>query len=125
MDGFPGIPGLCIQKTSMRIWIPRKISLDGYPETSLPDTHAQVWTVSLFLTDLPFYACSFTSMTGKYYKSPRHQGLLLSLQDIPPINIASCQFSPQIISSASGFCSSRRNLVIRELEIIMISVLII
>jgi hypothetical protein len=38
MDGFPGIPGLCIQKTSMRIWIPRKISLDGYPETACDDS---------------------------------------------------------------------------------------
>ena len=56
MDGFPGIPGLCIQKTSMRIWIPRKISLDGYPETSLPDTqgythtHAQVWWPRYYLS---------------------------------------------------------------------------
>lgn len=79
--------------------------------------------LSSFLTKFPFYACSFTSWQ-QVVRVTRHQGLLLSLQDISPIKIASCQSSSRFISSASGFCPSIRNLVTKDPEIIMIRVLI-
>jgi hypothetical protein len=47
----------------MRIWIPRKISLDSYPEANLADTqgythtHAQVCTVAPHVTAI---SCIYT-----------------------------------------------------------------
>jgi hypothetical protein len=62
----------------MRIWIPRKISLDSYPEANLPDTqgythtHAQVCTVALHVTAIRVYIPSLlpSSSSSKHQVSP-------------------------------------------------------